>query len=208
LIPKMFFLLASEPAGNVLQSEVVGRVFGMEINRVFGLDGNTLTGVIFILINVSILAIVLAKVLYKPVLKFLDDRKERIKAQIKQAEEDKMSANELKAQYEAKIKDIEVERDEILDAARKDAVEKGKQIIDEAKAEAEAIRVRANKNVEMEQERVKDEMRQSIIELSSVMAQKFVERTIDQDLQDKLFTEVMAELNETDFNAASRNLVG
>jgi hypothetical protein len=36
------------------------------------------------------------------------------------------------------------------------------------------------------------------------MAEKFVARTIDSELQDKLFTEVMAELNATDFQAANR----
>jgi F0F1-type ATP synthase membrane subunit b/b' len=56
----------------------------------------------------------------------------------------------------------------------------------------------------MEQERVKDEVRQSIIEISSLMAQRFVARTMDNDIQDKLFTEVMAELGETDFAASGR----
>jgi F0F1-type ATP synthase membrane subunit b/b' len=44
-------------------------------------------------------------------------------------------------------------------------------------------------------------MRQSIIDLASAMAQKFVERTIDPTLQDKLFAEVMTELEGTDFQA-------
>jgi len=199
LIPKTVFLLSTEP---------VARFAGIEFHRVFGIDGATLSGAAFVLFNVILLAVILTKILYNPVRQFLFDRTERIRSQIKHAEDEKHSAIEMKAQYEAKIKNIELEREEILDAARKQATEKSKQLLDEAKTEADAIRDRAMRNVEMEQERVKDEMRQSIIELSSVMAQKFVARTIDNELQDQLFTEVMAEINDADFSQSNRVVAG
>jgi F-type H+-transporting ATPase subunit b len=73
-------------------------------------------------------------------------------------------------------------------------------VLEEAKAEADVIRERAQKNVEMEQERVKEEIRLSIIDISTVMAQKFVTREMDRETQDKLFNEVINELNNADFN--------
>lgn len=181
-----------------------GRTFPVEIHRVFGLDQQTFMGVAFVFINIAVLAFVLSKILYNPVRNFLHDRSERIKGQLKQAEDEKAVAADLRTQYEAKLKNIESERDDILDTARKQAADKSKQVLDEAKTEAEAILDRATRSMEMEQERVKDEVRQSIIEISSLMAQRFVARTMDNDIQDKLFTEVMAELGETDFAASGR----
>jgi len=199
LIPqKMFFLL------NTVESEVVGRVFGAEINRVFALDQQTFSGAAFILINVIILAFVMAKLLYNPVKGFLTARTERIQAQLDHAENEKKEASAYKADYEEKRKKIDLEREEIITEARKEGEKLKQSIIDEAKAEADAIRDRALRNVEMEHERVKDEMKQSIIELSSVMAQRFIARTIDQETQEKLFTEVMTELSDADFKAESR----
>jgi F-type H+-transporting ATPase subunit b len=177
--------------------------FPPEIHRVFGLDQQTALGVAFVLINISILAFILSRVLYKPVLNMLQNRTERIKSDLQNAKDEKTAAIDLKTQYEAKLKDIVAERDGILEAARKDAAEKSRLIVEEAKTEADTLRIRAQKNIEMEQERVKDEMRKSIIELAGAMAQKFVERTIDPALQDKLFAEVMAEIDGTDFQAGS-----
>jgi F-type H+-transporting ATPase subunit b len=191
LIPQMAFLLESAPGG---------RIFGAEIHRVFGIDGQTFIGSAFILINLCILAFVLSKLLYAPVRQMLYDRTDRIRTQLKDAENAEAVANELRAQYEAKLKGIMIERDDILEEARRVAAATGKQTIDEAKAEANGIIERAKKNIEMEQERAKDDMRRSIIDISSVMAQRFVTRQMDREIQDKLFDEVVSELNSTDFS--------
>ena len=193
MIPKMAFLLDSAP---------VARFFGAEIHRVFGLDGPTFMGVAFVLINTAILAFVLSKLLYTPVRQFLFNRTERIRNQLRHAEEEQQSASALKTQYEAKLKDIEIERDTILEEARRVAAAHSKQVLEEAKQEADAIRERAMKNIEMEQERVKDEVRKSIIDISSIMAQRFVARTMDTETQDRLFTEVIMELEGADFDAS------
>ena len=192
MIPQMAFLLDSAP---------VGRIFGAEIHRVFGLDGATFTGVAFVLLNLVILAFVISKLLYNPVRQMLYDRTERIRNQLKHAEDEQAAANGLKLQYEAKLKDIELERESILEEARRVAANSSKQILEEAKQEADAIRERAQRNIEMEQERVKDEMRKSIIDISSVMAQRFVARAMDADTQDRLFAEVIEELGVADFDA-------
>jgi len=189
LISQMYGLLQS------------GSNFPMEIHRVFGIDGNTLSGAIFVLINLGILAFVLSKVLYKPVLKFLSERTARINAQLENAKNDEKDAAALKVEYETKLKDIANERDEILAKARKEAESNKLSMLEDAKAEADAIKARAMKNMEMEQERVQDEMRKNIIDLSSVMAQKFVMRTIDDEMQDSLFNEVIAELDHASFKS-------
>jgi len=67
-------------------------------------------------------------------------------------------------------------------------------LIKEAKKEAEALRERATANVELEWERAESEMRTAIIEVSAVMAEKFVTLAINQQTHDRLFSETMSDL--------------
>jgi len=170
--------------------------------RVFGLDQQTLIQIGIQFFNVSLLAFVMARLLYKPVRDFMSKRADRIKVQMESAEDDMAKASELKAKYEKKIKDINMERDEILDTARKLATEKSKQLLAEAKSETDAIKARATQNIKMEQERAKEEMRQTIIEVSSAMAEKYITLAINKDAHDRLFAEAMSELKEMTFSNA------
>ena len=172
-----------------------GIVFGSAPDgRLFGLDTQTLVQICAHLINVSILAIIMAKLLYKPVRDFMHKRSDRIREQVEQVGDEMARATDLKLQYEQKMKNVERERDEILDEARKLAAETGRQIVAEAKKEADAVRERATANVEMEWERAEGAMRQAIIEVSAAMSEKFITLAINEETHDRLFAETMAEL--------------
>lgn len=165
-----------------------------ETGRVFGLDQQMLISIGIQLLNVAILVFAMSRLLYNPVRNFMKKRADGIKEQIDRAENDISEARDMKLQYEQRISDIELERNEILDSARKAASEKSKSLLAEAKEEADAIKARASVDIQIEQERVKDEMKKSIIEVSSAMASKFVAAAIDQKTHDRLFEETMTEL--------------
>jgi len=165
--------------------------------RLFALDRQMLISIGIQLFNISILAAALSFILYKPVSDFIRRRADRIREQMVRARDDVARAGELKAHYEEKLKDIELERAEILKSARRIAAEKSGQILDEAKKEAAAVRERAAAYLQTERERVNKEMKLHVIEVSSLMAEKFVTRAIDGDTQDRLFAEAMAELEDT-----------
>ena len=160
----------------------------------FGMDMNTVIQAGANLINVGVLAAALAFLLYRPVRDVLRKRSVRIQGQLKQAEEDMAKAEQLRLQYEQKIEEIQREREDILGEARKVAEETRGRLIKEAKKEAEALRERATANVELEWERAESEMRTAIIEVSAVMAEKFVTLAINQQTHDRLFSETMADL--------------
>ena len=168
-------------------------------SRVFGLDQQTAIQIGIQLVNISVLAVFLSRFLYKPVREFLAKRTLRIQEQIQYAEAGVEQNTHLKAEYERKIKEVEQERSDILEAARKQAAERSKDMLARAKVEAEAIKSNATKDVALEQERAKDEMRISIINVSSALAEKFVKLSIDQNTQDKLFTDALAELEGSAF---------
>ena len=164
--------------------------------RLFGLDLQTLFGICVQLLNACVLAAFLSYILYKPVQNFLRKRTDKINNQLKQAADDMAKANELKLQYEKNLEDIQRERNEILKAAQLLAIEKQREITNEAKKEAEAIREQAMTDIKREQEQLRETLRLHIIDVSSVMAGKFIARAMDKKIQNKLFDELMQELEE------------
>ena len=162
--------------------------------RVFGVDGQAMRQILAQLVSVGVLAYVLSKLLYKPVRDFMGKRTARVELQLETAEKEVAKANALKAEYEQKVKEIEASRSAILEEARRVAAATKAHALEEAKKEAEKMRERATANMELEVERVRTEMRHQIIDVSALMAAKFMSRSIDQQTQDSLFEETMAEL--------------
>ena len=164
--------------------------------RVFGLDQQTLIQIVANLINVSLLAALLSWLLYKPVRKFMAARAERIASQIEGAARQQKEAEELRAEYEAKIAEIAIEREEILESARRMSVENAKQVLAAAKAEADGVRERAAAEVEHERERVRAEMKQVIIEVSTAMTEKVLMASVDDAVYERMFERTVSEMEQ------------
>ena len=162
--------------------------------RVFDVDQQTIIQIVANIINVAALAAVLAFLLYRPVRNVLNKRTTKIQGQLIQAEEELEKATELRRTYEEKMEDVEREREEILGEARKVAADSSRRLLAEAKKEADSIRERAAANVEMEWERAENDMRTAIIDVSAVMAEKFVSLAINKETHDKLFDETISDL--------------
>lgn len=162
--------------------------------RVFGLDSQTLTGTVIQLLNAIILAVVLTFILYKPVKQFLQNRTDKIKGKMDEADSAMEKANQLIAEYEYKLKEIDIEGNKIIEEARKKAAEESKAIIEGARIEAQEIKRRTQESINEERRRFKEESRLYIIELASAMAEKIISKTIDDETQDRLFEEALAQL--------------
>ncbi|WZL79154.1 ATP synthase F0 subunit B [Eubacteriales bacterium mix99] len=165
--------------------------------RVFGLDQQTLISTGIQLLNVIILAVLLGYLLYKPVRSFLQKRKEKISGQFDEARKTQAQADQLKAEYEKKRKEIDQERTKVLEEARLSAEEDSRKILDASKKDADAIRQQAEKSIAMERKDLDKETRQYIIEAAVLMAEKFIEQSMNRDTQNKLFDEAVAQLEET-----------
>ena len=100
-----------------------------EMTRLFGLDFQLLHDVVLMALAVFFLFLFMSKMLFEPARKLLNDRKNRIAADIKTAETDKQDAAALKAEYDAKLKEVDKEAEQILSEARK------KRAMDEVKQE-------------------------------------------------------------------------
>ena len=91
---------------------------GETMSRLFDLDWQLLADSCLMIIAIFVLFLALSYFLFNPARKFLNDRKEKIRGELEEAKDNQEKAAELKAQYEAKLKDIDKEAEDILSDAR------------------------------------------------------------------------------------------
>ena len=163
----------------------------------FNLDAQLLFNTVLIAIAVFALFLVMSNLLFNPARKLLKDRQDRINNDINDAKEDKESAAALKAEYESKQKDINKEAEVILSEARQKALKNEARIIAEAKEEASRIIKSARTEAELEKKHAMDDVKQEIIAIASLMAEKVVAAHMDTTIQDTLVEETLKEMGES-----------
>ena len=163
----------------------------------FNLDAQLLFDTALLAIAVFFLVLAMSYLLFNPARKMLKDRQERISNDIDSAKEDKESAAALKAEYEAKLKEVDREAEGILAEARQKAMKNQAKMIDEAKEEASRIVKRAQEEAELEKKHAMDDMKQEMITVAAMMAQKVVAASIDTNIQSTLVDETLKEMGES-----------
>lgn len=164
--------------------------------RIFDIDPQLIVDACILAVAVFVLFFALSYLLFNPARELLKKRQERIKNDMDTAIEEKKSAIEFKTEYNTKLKNINKEAEEILSSARKKALKKETEIVSEAKEEASKIIERANKEVELEKNRVKDEVKQEMVQVATLMAGKIVAASIDKKTQQKLIEDTLKEMGD------------
>lgn len=166
------------------------------MERMFNLDPQLIHDVIITAINIFILFLAGSYLMFNPVRAFLAKRREGIKNDIEKAEADKKDAEALKAEYETRLKEVDKEVEAILADARKRALQREEQIIEEAKNEAARIIERAHNEVLLEKKGAADDMKKEMIALASALAGKVVSASINTDIQASLVEETLREMGD------------
>ena len=163
----------------------------------FNLDAQLLFSTLLMAAAVFVLFLLMSYLLWNPARAFLKARQERIAKDISDAQEDKVSAAAMKAEYESKLKNIDKEAEVILSEARQKALRNEQRIIDEAKEEARRIIKRAQEEALLEQKRAMDDVKKEIITVAGLMAQKVVSASINTEIQDELVEETLKEMGDS-----------
>ena len=165
-----------------------------------GFDLNFINTIWFVWINLIFIVAILSWLLYKPLMKFLNDRRERIKNEIAAAAENFKKAEEARITYDAKLSRIAQEREEILDAAKKTAQAREGEIIAAAKSEVDLIMSRARRDIEQEREKAKEEVHRQIVQVSVLMAEKLIgsQLNTDEAARERLLNQAIAELGSAE----------
>ena len=167
------------------------------MERLIGFDVQLLHDAAIMGISIFILFFGLSYLLFNPVKDVLKKRRERVLSELEDASTKSKDANELKALYESKLKDISLERDRILEDARKKAKLKEADIIAKAEQEAKIITQRADKEIELEKRKALDELKREIVDIASVMASKALSSSMDMNMQKSIIDEALKGIGES-----------
>lgn len=158
----------------------------MELLTKLGIDWRLL---IAQLVNFLILVLILYKFLYKPVLKMLDDRKEKIEKGLRDAE---ILGAELEKGRDLQAKELQKakrEAGEIVEAAEKRAEAAGQEVRLKTKVDVEKLITAAKNQITEEKEKMMSEVRKEAAVLVIAAAEKVVGKVIDIKSQQKLIEE-------------------
>lgn len=147
------------------------------------------------ILNFIILIAVLAHFCYKPVLKVMDDRRNKIRNDLDSAARSSAEAAKLKSDLEAELANAQVAAQGIVDKAVKEAKVQAQAQIDEAHAAIEREKVQAAKQIERERKDALEDLKAQVVALSCDIASKIISKNMTPDTNDRLIAESIARLD-------------
>ena len=167
------------------------------MERLFDLDMQLIADATGMIIAIFVLYLAMSYFLFEPAKKVLQNRQEKIKNELDEAQSSMEDAQRLKAEYEEKLKNIDKEKEEILSEARKNALKNETEIIAKAKEEATRIMERAQTEAMLEKQKLADDVKKEMITVASVMAGKVVAASMNTQIQEQLIDETLKEIGDS-----------
>ena len=142
------------------------------------LSKDMLADLIINIANILILFFVTRKLLYKPVKKYLAQRKERAAAAVKEAEDAKAQADAEKAKYEALLADAEAEKAKALEKSAEEARKEAADITARARKQAEDILAEAAADAQAVRDKAANDSRDAITDIALEISGKLMGRAV------------------------------
>ena len=134
--------------------------------------------ILFQILNFGVVMYLLNKVLYKPVIKMLDDRAKKINEGMSQAEKNIKASEEIEKTKKTEVNKARKEAGSIIAAAEVDAKKKADEIIKKAHEKAKEEVANMTKAAEKEIENAKAKLQKEAATLAAAMAKKALEGTL------------------------------
>ena len=148
------------------------------------------------LANLAILFFLVKKFLYKPVKNMLEKRRGAIDKDYSDAEEAKAEALKNKELYTEKLSGAKGEADAIITSAVSLAKAREDEIVKEAKKEAENILQKARDDAALEMRRAEGAIKDEIVDVSTLLTKKLLEREINADDHKELIDSFINEIGD------------
>ena len=142
------------------------------------------------ILNFLVLLAILAKFAYKPLLKAMDDRRNRIINDLDSAEQTRLDAEALEEQYAEQLAGARQEATEIVNKANQIAQNLHDELVEQARVEQEALMANAKERIEQEKQQALLDIRAEVIKLSTLIAGKIVNQKLNSDKDQKLVADI------------------
>ena len=152
------------------------------------------TDLLLNIINIAILFVIVKALVYKPVKKFLDDRKLKIQQETEEAQKLVESANQTLSQRDEIFEQARIKGEEVASDAYKKARAKADGIVEKAKKEAAEIKEKAESEIAIQKEDMIKSSKDDIADLSIEIAEKILKREINKEDNQKIIDEFFSEV--------------
>lgn len=153
--------------------------------------GINVPGLVAQLVCFFILFGLLTFLLYKPVRRILDERSERIRVSMEQAEQIKETMAKTEEQVKEQLGAARREGQNILAQAGQMGERLREEAREEAKQDAETIITRARTEIQRERDDAIEELRRQFADLAITAAEKVISETLDREKHRRLIEEVL-----------------
>ena len=149
------------------------------------------------LANLIIIFLIVKKFLFKPVQNLFAKRQAELDHQYAAANAAEQEAQEHKDAWEKKLQAANDEADAILQEATDTAKYRAAQIVEEANAKAAGIQSRAEAEALLTQKQAEEGIKREIVEVSSAIAEKMLEREINEQDHRAVIDAFLEEIGES-----------
>ncbi len=155
--------------------------------------GINVTWLLAQVVNFGLLLFLLWMIAYKPVLKMMNERKQKIQESLEYAENVKKQAAEQQKEFEQRIAEARREAQAAAALAAQAGEKEREAILAQAREEARKLIEQAKEQIEYERKQMLAELRQEVVQLSLLAAQKAVSQTLDEQAHRRLIADFLAQ---------------
>lgn len=147
------------------------------------------------LITFALLLIILWKAAWRPLIGALDARAEKVRGDVEAAEKSRVEAEDLLARHNQMLSQAKEEVAQIIAEGKESADKIRTDIVTRANADAHEIVNRAYKDIEMAKQKALIELQSEVINLSTDIASRIIERNLRPEDQRELVEKALSKLN-------------
>lgn len=129
-----------------------------------------------------------------PILGLLDERRQRIQGELESAAEEKRKAEELRREYDQKLKAIDALSRKRIEEATREAAQTAAEMRENARGESQAIYEKARADIERERAKARVALRNDIVQMVVLGVEKVVHDRMSPAKQEELVGKFIDEL--------------
>ena len=146
------------------------------------------------LISFGILAWVLYKFAWPPILETLETRERKIRENLESAEQNRATAEQKLKEYEVKLQAAAKEAEDLIS----DAKHRAQRLLDEneqrLRADSQRIKEQASQDIERERQKAVEDIKSQTADLAILVAEKVIGRSLSEDDHRRFAQEALSEV--------------
>ena len=143
--------------------------------------------------NFIVLLVILRLTLYKPILRMLDQRREKIAEGLGAAEQARAEASDAQERIQEQLDEARGQGQEIVANAQQVATRIQEDARQQSERDREASSERARQEIQLERDRAINDLRAEFAEITVTAAERVIRESLDDDAHQRIIEETLAE---------------